>query len=145
MKNNNNIKIKDKFYRYIDIKGVFEYIVVGIRDYGDDKNYELECQNCSHGGKCVLLCSLDDSGNLIYIRMANDDWPGEESWHEHAGIFHPTKEKAMIGKLSKLIYFHRDNMLAAQKQYEYNKEKMEDFEKQREEFKKLLEKKNGRS
>jgi hypothetical protein len=105
------IELGKSFYRYITPLGVFHYIVKGIRQYGDSELYELECQTCKHGWKCLLLASLDDYGKLQYVRMLNDDeYESQKHFHMHSGQFHERKEEAMISQYKTSLKWYNDKI-----------------------------------
>lgn len=115
------IKLKDKFWRYVDFAGLFDYNVVGIRQYEGDELYELECQTCTHGPtKCLLLCALDDEKNLQYVRMLNDNEDNSQlHFHTHSGQFFATKNEALIDKASRSIAFNHGKIAEIKKNLEY--------------------------
>lgn len=97
------INIHDKFYRYIEMVGIFEYVVKGIRQYKEEQFFELECQSCNHGWKCMLLCGFDDYGKLQYIRMINNlENNDQRHFHTHSGQFFSSKKEALINKGKKM-------------------------------------------
>lgn len=109
------IVIGDKFYRWIDVRGVFEYIVKGIRKYENDEQYELECQQCGHGDKCLLLCAIDDYQRLQYIKLLNDDEDNSQShWHVFSGQFYQTKQAAIISKTDRTIAYFNEKIAKAE-------------------------------
>lgn len=76
----------DKLYKYVTFKGIFTYIVIGIRQYKEGDQYEIECQDCSDHPKCQLLVlQRDDQPFFSYVRMLNnddeDDTP-QHYWHD---------------------------------------------------------------
>lgn len=110
-----NIKINDKFYRYITPVGVFEYIVKGIRSYEGDEQYELECQSCSHGYKCILLAALDDKKQLQYIHTLNDDEEDSQThWHQESGQFYKTKREVLISQCEKQKRYWNEEVAKAE-------------------------------
>lgn len=114
------IKLADRFYRYVDCAGLFEYIVIGIRQYKGGELYELECQACTHGWKCVLLCGLDDRNNLQYIRMLNNDGDRSQShFHTHSGQFFKNKKEALIDKANRCIESNNDRISKIKQKLKY--------------------------
>lgn len=137
------IKLNDKFYRYIDAKGVFEYVVVGIRQYESDEMYELECQTCTHGWKCLLLCSLNDHRMLQYVKMINDDeYSSQKHWHQYGGEFYKTKKEALISKGKKMIKYWDDEIIKTKQRLESCEKRKEQDSKAIQDLIDELEKKN---
>lgn len=86
------IEIGTVFYRRAS-PSTLEYHVIGVRDYGDSKQYELECQSCRHGEKCRVLAAFDNYKKLRIIHMLHDDDEyicQNRSWHDHESPFHET-------------------------------------------------------
>lgn len=117
------IKLKDEFYRYITPIGTFTYVVKGIRQYEGDEQYELECQNCSHGRKCLLLCALDDRDKLQYIRTLNDGDDDQSHFHTGAGEFFPTQTAALVQKGKEILKYTDEKILEAKKNLKYWEDK----------------------
>ena len=76
------LKIGDKLYRYVSPSGIWEYVIIGIREYKDSVMYEAEAQASSHGYKCVLLIAEDEKGAYKYVSLLNYDEDDDQSyWH----------------------------------------------------------------
>lgn len=104
-------EIGKEFYRYVALGGIFTYRVVGIRSYESDSLYELECQSCSHGYKCLLLCALDDDNKLQYIRTLNDDEDSpQDYWHKECGEFFETKNEVLRSAYKKQLQKYQDDI-----------------------------------
>ena len=115
-----NIKINDKFYRYIDCGGVFEYIVKGVRNYGDDTQYELECQTCNHGpDKCLLLCAVSDYRKLEFVKMLKDEDGEQKHWHNSSGSFLATQNEALVEKGKRMEREIDDEIRKAKERLQY--------------------------
>ena len=95
---NEALNIGDSLYRYVVLGGIFHYIVIGKREYADDVQYEVECQTCNHGYKCVVLVAYDDYGRLMTVRaLSDDDGERQYAWHvnDDNGLhYRRTKEEA---------------------------------------------------
>ena len=94
------LNIGDSLYRYVVMGGMFHYIVIGKREYPDDVQYEVECQTCSHGYKCIVLIAYDDHGRLKTVRTLNDgDGDRQYMWHiNDESCFHYRRTKAEAGQ-----------------------------------------------
>ena len=107
------MNIGTKLYRWITAAGLFSYEVVGKREYKDDVQYEVECQTCSHGWKCLLLVALDDNKKLQYVKMINDDEDDikeQKHFHTHSGEFHLSKEDALIEYYKNTLKWYKDKI-----------------------------------
>lgn len=114
-----SIKIGDLFYRYIVFGGFFEYKVIGIRVYQESKLFELECQACTHGYKCILLCALDDRNRLQYIRTLNEDEDNPQYYfHVESGEFYASKTEVIINRTKKEQEIHQYNISKAKETIE---------------------------
>lgn len=84
----------------------------GVRSYEGDEQYELQCQACTHGEKCLLLCVFDDQKKLQYIRTLNDDEDNPQThWHQGMGEFYQTKKEALFSKGERMIKFWDEEIL----------------------------------
>lgn len=81
------LEIGDVLRRYVEGSGIWAYKVIGVRDYQDGTQYDIESQSCSHGWKCQLLVAPDDNGMLSYVHMTNNDDEDNQSYW-HTGEFH---------------------------------------------------------
>ena len=83
------LQINDELYNYQALKGIFTYIVRGVRDYGDSILYEIECQECRDHAKCRLLVSqMDNQKRFKYVSMINEDEENEQYyWHSTDDFF----------------------------------------------------------
>lgn len=80
------IKIGDELFRYVEMGGIFRYVVIGVRSYEDSVQLEVECQTCSHGWKCRLLVAQDDYGKIVHVHMLNEDEDDHQRhWHTNDG------------------------------------------------------------
>lgn len=80
------LKLNDELFRYVSPIGVFSYKVIGVRDYKDNTQYEVECQTCKHGYKCILLVAENEKGAFKYVSLLNYDEDNDQSY------FHDCKE-----------------------------------------------------
>lgn len=79
--------IGDELFRYVEPCGVFRYVVIGRREYGNEVQLEVECKTCSHGWQCQLLLAQDDNGRIVAVHMLNDDEDeSQHSWHANTGM-----------------------------------------------------------
>jgi hypothetical protein len=83
------LKINDELYNYQALKGIFTYIVRGVRDYSDSVLYEIECQESKDHDNCRLLVSqLDNQKRFKYVSMINEDEEKEQYyWHSIDDFF----------------------------------------------------------
>jgi len=98
-------KIGDELFRYVDMAGVFRYLVIGRRETSREIQLEVESQTCSHGWKCQLLLASDDYGRIFHVHMLNEDEDRPQKyWHSNDGFFFcETSEQAKAQKMEKLI------------------------------------------
>ena len=100
--------IGDSLFRYVEMGGLFEFKVIGIRVYGPgeqtarDTQLEVEAQSCAHGWKCRVLVAQDDYGKLVSIGMLNEDEDDPQRyWHTQGEYyFYPTKGQAQNERLT---------------------------------------------
>jgi len=103
------LKIGDKIYKYL-LGGVGSYDVIGKREYQDNIQYHLRCNNCNHPEPCELLITLNDYGQYVYVAMLNDDEDEPQySWHTGEPFF-LTKQEAIIQKGNESIKWQRDGV-----------------------------------
>ena len=78
------LNIGDVLYKYVDTKGIFTYKVLGKREYEDNIQYEIECQDCRDHSKCRLLVNQNDYGKQFkYVCMLNEDEDTPQHyWHD---------------------------------------------------------------
>lgn len=74
-----DIKIGTKLYKCAP-PYLMEYLVIGIREYPDNIQYELECQSCKHGTKCIILAG-GKPNHLSFIQVLNDEDDEHHHWH----------------------------------------------------------------
>lgn len=127
------IKINQEFYRYVRMAGIFTYVVKQIHQHEYGSQYVLECQSCTHGYKCLLLCDINDYGQLIFIKTLNDYDEEEERhtqamWHNSEGIFHPSKDDAIIETYDKSIKILKEDLEKLQESIKCKKEKIAEYE-----------------
>ena len=80
------LQINDELYNYQALKGIFTYIVRGVRD---SILYEIECQECKDHANCRLLVSqIDNQKRFKYVSMINEDEDNEQYyWHSLDDFF----------------------------------------------------------
>jgi hypothetical protein len=86
---NLKLNIGDELYTHESGKGIFKYVVLGIREYDGATLYEVECQECRDHAKCRLLISQKDESTVFkYVSMINeDDEKPQYYWHSTAEYF----------------------------------------------------------
>lgn len=95
--------IGQEFYKVASPR-ILRYRVVGVRKYETGDLYELECQSCTHGFKCLVLAGFDDYGTMQAIHMLNEDEDNPQHfWHGRDTAFYPTQEEALLHR----AYKHR--------------------------------------
>lgn len=123
------MKIGTELYRWITAAGLFQYKVVGTRQYADDIQYEVECQTCSHGWKCLLLIAEDDYKKLQYVKMLNDDEDdSQRHFHTHSGEFFLSKSDALIGYYKKTLIWYKDEINKFKSQIKSYEEKEKEIQ-----------------
>lgn len=126
------LKIGDELFRYVEMSGIWKFIVKGVRQYESDFQYEIESQSCSHGWKCMLLIGLNDYGKLTYISMLNnDDDDRQEYWHVGKFHFYPTAKEAKVEAHEHYLSEYKDKLRKA-------KESVSSIEKTIQEIKDLI-------
>lgn len=127
------MKIGDELFRYIVMGGIHRFIVLGVRQYEDSEQYEIEDQNCAHGWKCRLLVARNDYGKLHAIHMLNEDEDDRQRhWHTNDGFhFWPT-----VGEAKAEAY--RDALRKADERVSNAEEALKVAKRQRDEMKSLL-------
>lgn len=136
------MKIGTDLYRWVSAAGLFSYKVIGIREYKEEKQYEIECQTCSHGWKCVLLIAEDDDKRLQYVRMVDEDEyhiSEQKHFHTHCGEFHLNKSDALIEYYKATLKWYKteiDKFKANVKSYEEKEKEIQNLINIQEEIKK---------
>ena len=109
MKKHTNIRLKigDELFTHESGKGIFTYVVLGVREYEGATLYEVECQECKHHTKCRLLVAQKDEQEVFrYVSMLNDDEDNEQYyWHSSAEYF-MTRKDCMKDAWNKAIAYH---------------------------------------
>lgn len=122
------LKMGQELYRRAS-PNVLTYKVVGIRDYGDSKQYEMECQSCDHGEKCRVLVAKDNYNKLRVIHMLHDDDDyicEQRAWHDSTTPFHETINGVRKEVLLKNISFYQDEVQNREKSLEAAKKHLAD-------------------
>lgn len=90
------VNVGDELFRYIEGGGIHRFKVLGIRQYEDSIQYEVEDQNCTHGWKCRILIAHNDYGKLHAVHMLNEDENNSQRhWHTNEGYhFYPSSNEA---------------------------------------------------
>lgn len=126
--------VGDSMFRYVAMGGVFEFKVIGVRRYGDQKEtqstqLEVESQSCNHGWKCQLLVAQDDYGRLVSIGMLNEDesepqkyWHTQDEYH-----FYPRKVEAQQERLTLAVKNQQDRAKEAQRYLNKEQEKLREM------------------
>lgn len=100
------LQINDKLYNYQSLKGIFTYIVIGVRDYGESVLYEVECQNCKDHDNCRLLVSqVDNEKRFRYVTMINEDEENEQYYWHSTGYFYISKNDCKKAAYQEAIKF----------------------------------------
>lgn len=121
MKNSKTIdqyKIGDKLFRYVNLGGVFEYVVEGIRSYKEAIELEVKCLSCTHGWKCEILVGQNDYQQIFSIHMLNENEENPQKyWHTNDQFhFWPTKEEAREESLRYFVAQKKDKVAQLEKQ-----------------------------
>ena len=133
------LNIEDKLYRYDFFKnGIFEYKVIGIREYPEGIFYEVECKNCTDHPNCRLLINkADDDKYYKYVAMTNEDEDNKQYhpyyWHSD-GHYHTSVSDCKKEAYRKIL----DNKL---KRKEDLKKALSEINRQIEELKLLMDNK----
>jgi len=120
----NNLKIGDELFKYVEFGGIFRYIVIGVRNYEDGNQLEVECKNCTHGWMCRVLVAQNDHGNLIAVHMLNDEEnESQKHWQSQCNGLHfwrtvneAKKERLLQIKINAVesVKKSKDNLLVAE-------------------------------
>lgn len=102
------MKINDKLYRFVALKGVFTYNISGIVQRENGNFYELTCENCSGvfhpKDSCKVLVAKNKTGTkkgFKFIEMLNND--DEYYWHSDDMFFYQNKKEAVKQYYQKAI------------------------------------------
>lgn len=81
--------IGDILYKYVTLKGIFTYKVIGKREYKDNVQYEVECQQCRDHLPChVLVTQVDNKPCFQYVSMVDEDEDYEQYyWNTSVNTF----------------------------------------------------------
>lgn len=94
------MKIGDKLYKYQDFGRFATYVCTAVITRDKLIQYEMECQSCDHGFKCVILIKKLRRGNTYEFQaMVNDEDEEYKAWHttyKPHEEFYLTLEKAKI-------------------------------------------------
>jgi len=76
------MRVGNKLYKYQDFGNFAEYIVTAVIKRNRLIQYELECQSCDHGFKCLVL-DKKTRGRESYEFLAcvNDEEEEYRAWH----------------------------------------------------------------
>lgn len=138
MKKEATLKIGDKLYKYVVLKGIFEYTVISIREYTNQSeskqggiaqyvHYVVRCSQCLDHAPCeVLIVDADTGETYNYVGMLNgygdDDDEQEEysrtsnEWYWHGGPDEPffrTVSKAKEHAYERNLRHLKDDLKAA--------------------------------
>lgn len=119
------LKIGDKLYRHVVMSGVWEYVVIGLREYKDSTLYEVESQACTHGYKCVLLVAENEKGQFKYVSLVNYDADDDQSyWHNDKQYNTFWRNKGLAHKecYETLLRESKDKIVTVKKQLAYLEE-----------------------
>lgn len=129
----------DSVFKYLGMNGVGNYKVIGKREYPDNIQYEVECQNCTHGYKCQVLITLDDHGQYKYVAMLNDDEDDSQYYWHNTGTFFLTSAEAKIAEGERWIREHKEKLAKLEEQVQAKKKRIGELEVFISELKKELE------
>lgn len=103
-----HLNIGDSVYKYIPLRGVWDYVVKGKREYEATTLYEVEAQTCRDHEPCrVLITQVDNCAYFEYVGMANNSdieedengysKPEQYYWHitDNKYKFFTTKNKCL--------------------------------------------------
>ena len=120
MKKLNELIVGLSLYKHIPMHGIFHYVVIGIREYADNTQYELECETCTHGEKCRILVG-GKSGRLAFIQVLNDEENEHYYWHSDSTPFYFKKEHADLHRVNAHLSSARTAVQEAEKMLEGRK------------------------
>lgn len=131
------LNIGDILYHYASINGIFEYVVIEVRESKDNIQYLIECQSCEHGiAKCRLLVVKHESpyknGVYKFVTMTGSEEENNEHyiWHNECNYF-LHKNYALIDRAQCFIIEKYEKLNQA-------KIKFEVLEKEHQELKKYI-------
>lgn len=123
-------KIGDELFRYVEMAGVFQYVVLGRREYQEEVQLEVECKTCSHGWQCRLLLAQDDHGRIVAVHMLNEDEDEpQRNWHRNEGFhFWPTVDQARAEGLQKILRNRQESVRTAQERLDAAKKSLAEIQ-----------------
>jgi len=123
-------KIGDELFRYVEMAGVFRYVVTGRREYQQEVQLEVECKTCSHGWQCQLLLAQSDYGKVVAVHMLNEDEDEpQRSWHGNEGFhFWPTVEQCKAEGLQKALVNRKEAVRIAQERLDSAKKSLAEIQ-----------------
>lgn len=114
MSNVNSLIVGTSLYKHIPLHGIFHYVVIGVREYADNTQYELECQTCKHGEKCRILAG-GKAGRLAFIQVLNDEENEHYYWHSDSTRFYFKKEHAELERVCSHVSSSKDSIEKAER------------------------------
>lgn len=123
-------KIGDELFRYVEMAGVFRYVVTGRREYQEEVQLEVECKTCRHGWQCQLLLAQNDYGKVVAVHMLNEDEDEpQRGWHGNEGFhFWPTVEQCKAEGLQKALRNRIESVRVAQERLDSAKKSLAEIQ-----------------
>jgi len=130
MKNSSIVRLSrgDHLFKYVTMRGIFEYKVVGVRVYENLEQYEIECKDCKDHKPCrLLIVQVDNVPKFRYVAMLNEEDENQQHyWHDDPNkYFHTNKKECKVdeGKMllsarQKKIDEVEQNLLLLKREYE---------------------------
>lgn len=127
----NILKIGDELWRTAFLS-MLKYTVTGLREYSDNTQYELTCESCNHGRKCIVLAAMDSYGKPIIVQLLNyDEDDDQRAYQTHiegdSPLFRTAKE-ARAWKAKRIIDDKKKNIENLQKQIVAEQNRIKELE-----------------
>jgi len=94
------MKTGETLYKYQGFGVIAEYICTAVIKRNQLTTYEMECQTCSHGFKCLILVEkVRGKDTYEFLTMVNDEDGEYRCWHtsyDRHQEYYPTPQRAKI-------------------------------------------------
>lgn len=107
------LKIDDKLYKYVSLRGIFTYKVIGITQYRDNEHYIVECANCNSDKCRIIIAQYEDKDFFKYIQMVSECEENAYIYHDKCESdthFYTSKHACMKLKIEKWIRDKNDEI-----------------------------------
>ena len=122
------MKIGDTLYKYSGLGNIITYKCIAIVQTGEHEHYEVECNACTHGFKCVVRIKKIKGLNAYeYVCMINDPEDEQELWHKNEW-YYTTKSEALVSVYQRLIKDAKQNVMDAKSKFKAAEQRVEELE-----------------